>query len=579
MIPTAPRKAAVLALVVVATSLPRVVDLDRFVTTDERFWLRRSVNFHYALVDGRFGETYQAAHPGVTTMWAGAIAFVARHGRDARDIQARIISLSSGDESGREIPVESALISHGHKPLDLLVASRFVVVVVITAVLGLAFLAAARLIGVLPALLGFLLIALDPFHIGLSRLLHVDAMMSSFALLSLLLFLNYVYRGQSRLYLVGSAVAAGAAWLTKTPALILMPFLGLFLLYSLWREWRANEGQWLELRAVWRLTHPYALWVAIGALVFVALWPAMWVDPIRAPWQLVVGAGKGILLGHSKGTYFGGDVIEGGEHPGLLFYPVSYLWRVTPVALVGLAVFAVAAASRRAPWRLSTERVTSGALVLFAVVFVLGMSMGSKQFDRYLLAIYAPLHLVAAMGWVFLLRWLRSGNSALLRIVAAAVVVAVPATHGALALQAAPYYLTYYNPLLGGPQKASESILVGWGEGLDQAARYLNDKPDSDALRVVSWYGDGPFGYFFEGHAIHYRASRLGLAPRPSANHSNAAEPEEQPDIPDYVVLYVNQWQRQLAPQEILARRPEHVVRLGGVEYARIYNLRQPGKK
>ena len=47
-----------------------------------------------------------------------------------------------------------------------------------------------------------------------------------------------------------------------------------------------------------------------------------------------------------------------------------------------------------------------------------------------------------------------------------------------------PYELTYANPLLGGNPAAQRTIASGWGEGLDEAARYLNDRTGSARLKV-----------------------------------------------------------------------------------------------
>ena len=40
---------------------------------------------------------------------------------------------------------------------------------------------------------------------------------------------------------------------------------------------------------------------------------------------------------------------------------------------------------------------------------------------------------------------------------------------------------------------------IGWGEGLDEAARYLNTKTTAADLHVISWYSPGSFSYFFKG--------------------------------------------------------------------------------
>jgi hypothetical protein len=105
-------------------------------------------------------------------------------------------------------------------------------------------------------------------------------------------------------------------------------------------------------------------------------------------------------------------------------------------------------------------------------------------------------------------------------------------------------------------------MLLGWGEGLDQAARWLNSLPHAEELDVVSWYSTA-FEPFFRGHAIYKieeekisRTFKPGLAA-------------------DYVVLYVNQVQRQLpspgALQFLQAVSPVYTVTLRGTDYAWIY--------
>ena len=42
-------------------------------------------------------------------------------------------------------------------------------------------------------------------------------------------------------------------------------------------------------------------------------------------------------------------------------------------------------------------------------------------------------------------------------------------------------------------------MFIGWGEGLDEAARYLNETVDTDTAKVSSWYPHGPFSYFYNG--------------------------------------------------------------------------------
>jgi hypothetical protein len=116
-----------------------------------------------------------------------------------------------------------------------------------------------------------------------------------------------------------------------------------------------------------------------------------------------------------------------------------------------------------------------------------------------------------------------------------------------------PYYLAYYNPLLGGGAQAAQRLPVGWGEGMDQVARYLNQKPGAAELRVAT-------------------PSVTLLAPLFQGHTLRAREWEEA----DYMVLYVDDVQiRQpdVVTRFYGVREPEHVVRLYGIEYAWIYRI------
>jgi hypothetical protein len=124
-----------------------------------------------------------------------------------------------------------------------------------------------------------------------------------------------------------------------------------------------------------------------------------------------------------------------------------------------------------------------------------------------------------------------------------------------------PYYNTYYNPLLGGPKKASEVLMLGWGEGLDQVAAYLNTKPDAAGLTIMSANAYGPLSFYFSGTTLQLPRKDLS--------------PEFLSEL-DYVVIYIFQWQQQLHKPLIEAlgnSEPEHVVTINGLEYAWIYNV------
>ena len=281
------RTPVALAIVLIATLIPRVVALDRFVTADENLWITRSANFYCAVSQGDWKNTFQRQHPGVTTTWAGTLAFLAVGPGYADD--CRQIALAEH---------EQVLRDHGIDPLRLLQAGRLVMVLFNTGALAIAFLYARRLIGPLPALIGFTLIAFDPFHIALSRLLHLDGLLSSLMLLAMLAIGSYLRRRRAS-DLVVSGIAAGLSCLTKSPGILLIPFVAVAELLSYWRTRRTTPVAAL------------ALWGIVAAATFAALWRAMWVEPVNTVYRVADLAGEYMETGHTSPVSFAGHALRG----------------------------------------------------------------------------------------------------------------------------------------------------------------------------------------------------------------------------------------------------------------------------
>src|SRR5581483_8169891 len=118
-----------------------------------------------------------------------------------------------------------------------------------------------------------------------------------------------------------------------------------------------------------------------------------------------------------------------------------------------------------------------------------------------------------------------------------------------------PYPLAYYNPIMGGAPAAMRVLLVGWGEGLDQVARYLNAQSNAPHQRIAIYF---PLVLNFQGMV------------------EGTVLPIGDPVPVDYVVDYVNAAQRDQTPREVAGLAPALVVRINGVIYARVYRLTPP---
>ncbi|HXF64676.1 MAG TPA: glycosyltransferase family 39 protein, partial [Caldilineaceae bacterium] len=322
------RNLLAVAAIVLAVWLPRAFQLDHFVTVDESKWLVRSANFYQALASGQLEHTFQHGHPGVTIMYAGMAGYLWQF---PDYVEKETTQHRWGDE------FMILLEEYGYKPIDLLAAGRTFIVLLNTLALALSFLYAGRLIGFWPALLAFLLIAFDPFQTALSRFLHPDSLLSTFMLLATLAFMAYLWAGRRMRDLIAAGAFTALAWLTKTPAVFLFPLVGLLTLIDLaahvtsqahWR-WRDFFG----LPSLIRVGRTLSIWAAVAVAVYVLLWPAMWVNARWTLTQVFDISSDYALQGHSSPVFFNGRIYNG--DPGLSFYPINYLWRTTPVVMLG----------------------------------------------------------------------------------------------------------------------------------------------------------------------------------------------------------------------------------------------------
>lgn len=548
--------------VLLALTLPRITALDRFVTPDEPKWLMRSANFYLALTTFDLKNTYQHEHPGVTVTWAGTAGFLRRF--------PLYVNIHPGQIERAEkllIFFRNNLIS----PMPILAAGRFFVVIFIVFTVSLAFLVGSRLLGLASAFIGFTLIAFDPFFAALSRLLHVDGLVSALMLLAALAYLAYLYDGRRKYYLLISGVAAGLSWLTKSPAIFLIPFIGMVALMEMVLNYRSKTRNADVVhppmrRVIWMALAPALGWLVIACATFMLFWPAMWVNPLETIKNIFSQALVYAAEGHENISFFNGQVYGIGESA-WYFYPISFAWRASPVVLIGLGLALWGMIFQK---RLGVATKVSRAvlyLFLYAVFFLVAMSLGEKKFDRYLLPSHLALDLIAGFGWVTLVEGFNHRLEGKLpqtirRLGQVAMYSGLIAWQLSGILQTYPYYLNYYNPLLGGSARADRVMMVGWGEGLDQAASYLNELPAAEKLNVVSWYGNGSLSYLFNGKTINMEVDT-------SLDELRKA---------DYAVLYINQVRRQLPNPEILSffypLTPIYVVKLGGLEYAWIYDLR-----
>lgn len=546
---------ALLVLGVFALALiPRAFDLDRVVTPDEPLWLARSANFSEALASGDLAATYQYVHPGVTVMWLGALGLRIGAPHYTRD--------APGYVRQRGNVIEGELRRQELDPLRVLVRCREVLAVAVAVVIALTALFAARLLGVAAALAGTALLALDPFHIALSRLLHLDGLFSCLLTLAACAWLVYLDRGQKR-DLIAAGVALGLAGLTRSVAVVILPLLLASLFWA-----RPPLATGTTPRRVWARVRPAVALAAIALATVVIGWPALWTNPIGTISAMVDGT---LALGgraHEGPIFFDGQIYVDAD-PGAHFYPISILWRATPALVIGLLLAGVVLvrAARRRP--LDRGAVTALHLMLLALSVLALLTLSAKKFDRYAVPVVPALALVAGWGWVAAVQALirarrpaarRSGLA--LALVGVLLLVAV----GRDAVRVHPYGLAYYDPLMGGGSEAPAVMMVGWGEGLDQIARTVDALPDAPDLAIGTAAWSASLSYYLHRAEVH------------TVRLDDPATALPLLLTQDYFVRYITADQRDYVTPEVQAYldglTPVVWVRLDGIDYAALYDLR-----
>jgi 4-amino-4-deoxy-L-arabinose transferase-like glycosyltransferase len=499
----------ILTLIFLLAFLPRAI----YPVSRAMLWYERAIHFGDALLAQDWGATYQSYHPGVPTMWLAGIGLkLFAWGR----------GLSSDQLLGLK-PTQPGTMN------DAIAAGVMPMALVIALCITLSYPLLNRIAGRKVALAGSFLLAVDPFHLSYSKVLHVDALLATFMFTSTLFLLSYLGRARW-LDLVLSGIFAGLAFLSKSPSWFLLPYTAL--LVGMDRlaaglgaggEARAGRRQWLH--HLWDIVRPLLTWGGVAAVVFVMLWPVMWVKPFDALHWMLSRTIHHVEDVHPNPVFFNGQATL--EDPGLSFYLATIAWKTTLVTLpmVGAALAFALLRPRR-----GKHNKVVWSLAVYAICFTIVMGLARFKQLAYLLPVFPALDVAAALGLAHsaeAIAYLRPWRKR--RWLPTALVVLVLRLQVGIVLPHHPYYGTHHNHLLGGSRVAQHILpLQNQGEGLDLAAQYLNTQPHAQQARALVYdLGARVFRHSFLGFTITGRDPWI-----------------------NYRVYYANQVQRHLGGRE-----------------------------
>ncbi len=543
----------------------RLTSLNVFRAVDEEDRWAWAVDFYRALLAGDLPATLVGdGYPGIFPVWLETIwLFIA-------SLYRSVLQGGWLDNDGLY------LLIHQWSRNDHLWAQRFPVVLTNTILVVIIFLYLRKLFGRRVALLSAILISLDPFYLSDSRVNRAEGLLTGLMTVSLLALIASHRRSTNTTqvnwrHLLISAIFGGLAWLTKSQALVLAP---MFTVISLIWYLRAETNWSLALRR-WLVT--MIAWGLGAAITFILLWPATWTVPGPTFTLMFNYITRKVGQEGVKLFFLGQTILD--EDPGLLFYPVIFILRTTPLMLLGLLLaiwlfirhkFPVnyqlpipwigpitnyQSQKNRTPLKTHLTYWLDDAgiwvLAAYALLYIGGMSLGSHKQDRFLMAAFPAMNVLAAIAFVSLTRW-RDWSTKRVWIGGGMLLAMQLAT----ALPFHPYYFSYFNPLIGGGPIAAGLTRIGWGEGMDQVGDYLQSQDNADSLVVASRFSNYLLG--FKGQSLHLGDDFEWLRA-------------------DKIIFYIQQSQRMLDPSPGIIRYfqqhvpPEKVITINRIDYARIY--------
>ncbi len=496
-----------LALVIFLISFSiRLYGLGGAVMVDEVRWLDRSYSFWVNVKKGNLGATHQSGHPGVITMM-----------------------ITSGTSMSIYRLINNQPYSRA-RLLEFLPVARFPIILIICSFLAIIYNFLRQIFGRRIAFFSVLLLSIDPFFLSFSRIVHVDGLLSVFVISSILSFLIYIRKKDER-HFIYSATFAGLAFLTKTPSIVLIPFVGFSLLAR--EQFKIEKIKEVIMKSI--------KWIVIAVGLFYSLWPALWVAPAKSMYDLFDKGGYHVVMPH-KGTTYTLDV---------QYYPSKIYFHSSPFIITFLFIFSVLFLLRlvRNKTKFVKQNINYIALLGFGLIFILLFTIGAKKGERYILPAYLTFPIFSITGLFWLLAFLRSR---ILKITISFLTALLVTAQFIKVIDLSPNYIAYYNQLLSSPTTAK----LGFGEGLDEAAYYLNQKANSQELIVSSWYPE-IFSSYFDGKTV-------SLAKRNDAGVS-------------YVVLYRGMLGRSVEDKateiinEYRQKVAEKTIFVNGLEYIWIY--------
>ena len=345
-------------------------------------------------------------------------------------------------------------------PLPTYVAARIPSVVLGSLTCVIVYFLGKKLFGERTGLISSLLLAFNVRSIIGSKEAMLEAPLTFFTVLSLLLLYSSLQRNSMRKWLL-SGVSFGLAMACKFSAI----FLTLnCLLYVFFRKRKKREASFLCLT-----------WLAVGVLVFYLIQPRFWLDPVGALWESAGLYWRRAQRGRWYDTYFMGETYD---VPPLYYLVVVMMAEANPfetiTMLSGLLLLLSSIINKR--WTRGT--VFLCLMILSPFVY---LSFIPLRLSHYLVMCMPGMMLLAAYGAGIAFK-----PTSRIREFAATFLLSILLVSSIGSVLESYPSLFYYNPIIG---RENYTYLIGHpGGGVQEAVEWIRQNvPENARIGLIGY--------------------------------------------------------------------------------------------
>ncbi|OGH11512.1 MAG: hypothetical protein A3B38_01750 [Candidatus Levybacteria bacterium RIFCSPLOWO2_01_FULL_36_13] len=327
----------------------------------------------------------------------------------------------------------------------------------------LVFIFTLELASVFVAFSAAIIFLLLPFFVGLSQQVTTESFLMFFFTLGVYVFYRLLRSfSYKKAVLVG--IITGLALLTKQSNGLLFPLYGLFYLtYYLYNKTNIK----LFNR---KIIYSFFIIIFVSILTFVVFWPMPYTHL-----DYIAEVNKKIwLVNTAPPEVFWGKLILSP----VIYFPTMF-FITTPLLLIILFLLGLKFIDKNRSW------INISLIIWFIFPFIQSFYPWRMHGVRYIIEIYVPLSIIAGMGayaiTIFLKNKFKFIKTSFSKIIILLIVLAYLLI---IVKNNAPYFLNYYNELVGGQKGVYEKKyfhLGWWGDGMREAAIYLEQNAPKES--------------------------------------------------------------------------------------------------